>query len=148
MTLHSAFEIASSGLTSNAARVKIHANNIANLGTPNYIRKIPVLTENTYQSFDEIVATMRNGIIQTGISYGPSGVNLSGVMADRTPGKRIYQPGHPEADKDGYINSSNVNVLVEMSDALQSSKLYEANLAVAGIVKAMSNKALEIGRGG
>lgn len=147
MTLSNAFDISSAGLTTHSARMKIHANNIANINTPGYVRKIPVLSENYQTSFDEIISQLRNGVIQTGISYGPGGVMMSGVVADPTPGKRTYMPGHPEADKDGYVTLSNVNVMTDMADAMSTSRLYEANLAVVTIVKNMANRALEIGRG-
>lgn len=146
MTLSSSFEISSQGLSAQSQRMKIHANNVANINTPHYIRKIPVLAENYAMSFNDILSTMRNGVINTGISYGPGGVTLAGVVNDPTPGKRIYEPGHPEADKDGYVTVSNVNVMTDMADAMNTSRLYEANLAVVGVVKNMANRALEIGR--
>lgn len=147
MTLTSAFDISSAGLTAHSARMKIHANNIANINTPGYVRKIPVLAENYQMGFDEIISQLRNGVISTGISYGPGGVTMAGIVADPTPGKRIYQPGHPQADKDGYVTLSNVNVMTDMADAMSTSRLYEANLAVVSLVKSMANRALEIGRG-
>jgi len=147
MTLSSSFEISAEGLTAQASRIKIHANNIANVNTPYYVRKIPVLAENYQMSFEDIIGNMRKGIINAGVSYGPGGAVMAGIVADPTPGKRIYEPGHPQADKDGYVTLSNVNPMTDMADAMSSSRLYEANLAVVGIVKNMANKALEIGRG-
>lgn len=147
MTLASSFSISAESLSAQSTRLKIHANNIANINTPNYVRKIPVLAENHQMSFDDVISSMRNGVIRTGVSYGPGGVTLAGVVTDPTPGKRVYEPGHPEADKDGYITLSNVNVMSDMADAMQTSRLYEANLAVVSMVKSMANRALEIGRG-
>ncbi|MCE3235271.1 MAG: flagellar basal body rod protein FlgC [Vampirovibrio sp.] len=147
MTLSSSFSISAEGLSAQASRIKVHANNIANVNTPFYVRKIPVLAENYQMAFEDIIANMRKGIINAGVSYGPGGTTMAGVVADPTPGKRIYEPGHPQADKDGYVTLSNVNPLTDMADAMSSSRLYEANLAVVGIVKNMANKALEIGRG-
>lgn len=149
MTLHSSFGIASSALDVQSVRMKIHANNIANLNTPNYVRKIPVLVEHSTMGFEDVMATMRNGgVVNAGLSYSPGGVSMPGIIGDNAPAKKMYMPGHPEADKDGYVTMSNSNVLADMADAMNTSRLYEANLAVVGIVKAMSNKALEIGRGG
>ncbi len=147
MTLQSSLGIAAQGLDAAGERMTIHANNIANLTTPNYQRKIPVLMENNEMSFENIMAQMRNGVIQTGISTSPGGVHMAGSIADSTPGKRVYNPGHPEADKDGFVQASNVNVLADMSDSLSTQRVYEANLAVISMVKAMANRALEIGRG-
>jgi flagellar basal-body rod protein FlgC len=147
MTLSGSFDISAEGLSAQSTRMKIHANNIANINTPNYVRKIPVLAENYQMSFTDIITNLRNGVINTGISYGPGGVTMAGIVADPTPGKRVYEPGHPEADKNGYVTLSNVNVMTDMADAMNTSRLYEANLAVVGIVKNMANRALEIGRG-
>jgi flagellar basal-body rod protein FlgC len=147
MTLSSSFDIAADGLGAHAARLQIHANNIANLSTPNYVRKIPVLAEKNNMNFQDILYEMRSGVYRTGVSVVPSGVALAGTVNDPTPGKRVYMPHHPEADKDGYVTQSNVNVLGDMADATISSRIYEANLAVVGIVKGMANRAMEIGRG-
>jgi flagellar basal-body rod protein FlgC len=146
MTLDGSLEIVSNALDAHAARLKIHANNIANIDTPFYVRKIPILTENTAQSFDDILANMRDGVMHAGIVSHSAGVILSGVATDPTPGRRVYMPQHPQADAEGYIMLSNVNVLTDMADATLSSRLYEANLSVAGIIKAMQTKALEVGR--
>ena len=61
-------------------------------------------------------------------------------------GEKIYKPGHPDADANGYIRASNVNPLVEMADAQASQRAYEANLAVMTMSKAMAQRALEIGK--
>lgn len=147
MTLTSAFKISSEGLSAQSARMKTHAHNMANINTPYYQRKIPVLLENTHPSFETTLASLKDGILQAGVSSLPGGVIFAGSVPDSTPGRRIYQPGHPQADKNGFITLSNVNPLVDMADAIQTSRLYEANLAVVSLVKNMTNKALEIGRG-
>jgi flagellar basal-body rod protein FlgC len=147
MTLSSSFDISVAGLTAQSERIKVYANNIANVNTPFYVRKIPILAENYQMKFEDVIANMRKGIINAGVSYGPGGAVMAGVVGDPTPGKRIYEPGHPEADKDGYVTLSNVNPMTDMADATSTSRLYEANLAVISIVKGMANKALEIGRG-
>jgi flagellar basal-body rod protein FlgC len=147
MTLNGSFEIAAAGMDVAGERLRIHANNVANLNTPNYKRKIPVVVENHQMSFAALMNQMNNGTVKSGIRNIPEGVMLQGVAEDVTPGKRLYQPGHPDADADGYVTYSNVNVLNDMSDALMSQRLYEANLAVFGIAKSMANKAVDIGRG-
>ena len=55
-------------------------------------------------------------------------------------------PGHPDADANGYIRSSNVNAMVDMADAVMAQRAYEANLAVINITKAMASRATEIGK--
>ena len=147
MTLSGSFDIASSGLSTQSERMKLSANNIANLNTPYYVRKIPVLSEREENSFEDIIGSMRNGVITSGIAYHPGGVTLAGVIEDPTPAKKVYNPNHPQADKNGYVALSTSNILADMADAMSTQRLYEANLSVVGIVKAMANRAIEIGRG-
>jgi flagellar basal-body rod protein FlgC len=73
-------------------------------------------------------------------------VRLTGVVEDPTLGERIYKPGHPDADANGYIRTSNVNPIVDMADANIAQRAYEANLAVISITKSMAQRALEIGK--
>ncbi|MFN8615335.1 MAG: flagellar basal body rod protein FlgC [Vampirovibrionales bacterium] len=147
MGINHSFDIAAQGLETAGERLRIYANNVANLNTPYYKRKIPVVVENHQMRFESLISQMQNGVMKTGVSNATGGVTLAGVADDPTQGKRVYQPGHPEADKDGYVTYSNVNVLNDMADAMMTQRLYEANLAVVGIAKAMANRALEIGRG-
>lgn len=74
------------------------------------------------------------------------GVSLSAVAEDPDKGERIYKPGHPDADENGYIRASNVNPMVEMADAILAQRAYEANLALVNVTRAMAVKALDIGR--
>jgi flagellar basal-body rod protein FlgC len=147
MTLANSMDVAAQGIEVSAMRIQAHSSNVANAGTPYYIRKVPVISESNAVTFQGILADMRNGIFHTGLTLNNSGVMFDGNASDPTPGKRTYSPGHPQADKDGYITMSNVNVLSDIADATVASKLYEANISVIGIVKQLANKAMEIGRG-
>lgn len=150
MTLERSFDIAVSGMDAQASRIEIHANNVANATTPNYVRKVPVLTEDNAMSFQEVINGLHNGngVLQGGITASAGGVKVAGVMEDPTPGKKIYQPGHPEADKDGYVTYSNVDIVSDMADATSTARLYEANIAVYKLLNTMENRAMDIGKGG
>ncbi|MFM7468620.1 MAG: flagellar basal body rod protein FlgC [Vampirovibrionales bacterium] len=150
MTLLRSFDIAAQGLNTHSRRVMVHTSNIANLATPNYQRRIPVLEE-TKPSTDmaSLFAQARMGVSSLappGDTFTPRGVALSGVVLDTTPGKKMYDPNHPAADAKGYVTLSNANPMADTADAMMSSRLYEAVLSVMSIVKAMANKAIEIGR--
>ena len=80
------------------------------------------------------------------LPYLQGGVTYSGVMEDPTLGDKIYKPGHPDADAEGYIRASNVNPMVDIADAVIAQRAYEANLAVVNISKAMAMRAVEIGK--
>lgn len=80
------------------------------------------------------------------LPYLSGGVVFNGSVEDPTLGDKIYKPGHPDADSNGYIRASNVNPMVEMADAILAQRAYEANLALVSITKSMAQKAIEIGR--
>lgn len=147
MSILDAMNISQEGMKAHSMRLDIHTKNIANIDTPNYVRKIPILVAKDDISFSGMLNNMRNSTAKSsGIPISGGGVEMSGVAYDPTLGDMIYKPGHPDADKNGYIRMSNVDPMVDMADAMMASRAYEANLAVAGIVKAMAQRAAEIGK--
>ena len=82
----------------------------------------------------------------TTLIMGVSLVAMAGIVEDPTLGDKIYKPGHPDADENGYIRTSNVDPLVEITDAIMAQRAYEANLALIKISQAMASRATEIGR--
>ena len=97
---------AASGMQAQAGRLRTLSENIANADTPGYQRKTV--------SFEEVA----------------DGVVLGPVRLDRTEGARIYDPGHPLADESGYHDGSNVDLVIEIADAREAQRSYEANLRV------------------
>jgi len=147
MSLMDAINIGAEGLTAHSKRMDIHAKNIANADTPNYVRKIPVLTAKEDVSFGSVLNNAKENVFAIGtMPYLAGGVKFNGVVEDPTPGELIYKPGHPDADRNGYIRASNVNPLVDMADASMTSRAYEASLAVVTMTKAMAQRAAEIGK--
>lgn len=128
-------------------RLDIAAKNVANVDTPNYVRKIPVLNATEDISFHGLMNAMKNDVFSTGaMPYVQGGVAFNGIVEDPTLGEKIYKPGHPDADKDGYIRASNVNPMVDIADAMLAQRAYEANLALINITKTMASRATEIGK--
>lgn len=147
MGILDSFNISQQGMRAHSMRLDIHTKNIANLDTPNYVRKIPILVAKDDISFGGLLNNMRNtSAMSSGMPMTGGGVEMPGVAYDPTQGDLIYKPGHPDADKNGYIRMSNVDPMVDMADAMMASRAYEANLAVAGIVKSMAQRAAEIGK--
>ena len=147
MSIMDSIDIGAKALNVHGKRIDVHAKNIANLDTPNYVRKIPVLNATDDISFQGVLNTMKEDVFSVGtLPYLQGGVNFTGVVEDPTLGEKIYKPGHPDADADGYIRTSNVNPMVDIADALLAQRAYEANLAVVNIAKTMANRALEIGK--
>jgi flagellar basal-body rod protein FlgC len=147
VSLNDAFNIASSGIQSAAFRVQAHTLNVANTATPYYKRKIPVVQEDNSMTFQGTLEAMRDGLGTVPSRINGNGVRVTGVAVDGTAGKRVYEPLHPQADKDGFVEMSNVNVINDIADSIVASRLYEANIAVITLVKQMGTRALEIGRG-
>jgi flagellar basal-body rod protein FlgC len=74
------------------------------------------------------------------------GVKVKGIIEDQTPFKLVYEPGHPDADADGYIKMPNVDIMTEMVNMITASRAYEANVTALNTTKSIAMKALEIGR--
>jgi len=147
MSILESINIGSNALKTHGLRLDIHAKNIANIDTPNYVRRIPVLNATEDISFHGLLNNMKNDVFGVGnLPYLQGGVVFNGCVEDPTVGERIYSPGHPDADINGYIRSSNVNAMVDMADAVMAQRAYEANLAVINITKSMASRATEIGR--
>ncbi len=142
MGLMNAFQIGREGLAVHGKRVEIAAKNIANIDTPNYTRKIPIISSNQDQSFATVLSSMGMGAASSNLG----GVNFDGIVEDPTPGAKIYKPGHPDADENGYIRTSNTNAMVDIADATIAQRAYEASLGVMTISKAMAVASLEIGK--
>lgn len=147
MGIMDSIDIGANALKVHGRRIDVHAKNIANLDTPNYVRKIPVLNAVDDVSFHGLMSSMKEDVFGVGtLPYLEGGVSFSGVVEDPTLGEKIYKPGHPDADADGYIRASNVNAMVDIADALMAQRAYEANLALVNISKSMAQRALEIGK--
>ena len=146
MGIFNAMNVGCDGLRVHGARLDISSKNIANLDTPNYVRKIPLVVSTDRTSFLSVMNQMRESVFGAGtLPYSTGSVALSGVVEDPTLGERIYKPGHPDADENGYIRTSNVDPLVELSDAIMAQRAYEASLAIITLSKSMADKAATIG---
>lgn len=118
--------IAASGMAAQADRLRHVAENISNADTPGYRRKLA--------SFEaQLEAGQRTGKVQT----GP-------VELDRTALERVYDPSHPLAGADGYHDGSNVNLVVEIADAREAQRSYEANLRVFDQARQMSRSLFDL----
>lgn len=127
--------ISASGLSAQRARMDAIANNIANANTTRTPEGGP------YRRQRVVVREVRDPA--TG---EPLGVKVAGMERDQTPPRRVYDPGHPDADESGYVELPNVNVIAEMIDMLSATRAYEANATAIDAAKEMANRALDIGR--
>ena len=119
------FDVAGRSMAAQQVRLNTVASNLANAasvtGSPDTVyRPIKPVFETQYHDVME----------QTGIAT----VDVTNISQSNAPPEKRYQPNHPLADKDGYITQSNVNVMADLADAMQTSRLYEANIAVVSAV--------------
>ena len=146
MGVFSAMKIGCDGLKVHGTRLDISSKNIANIDTPNYVRKIPLVVSTDRSTFLSVMNQMKEEAFGAGtMSYSSGSVAFAGIVEDTTLGEKIYKPGHPDADKNGYIRASNVDPLVEITDAIASQRAYEASLAIITMAKSMADKAAAIG---
>ncbi|MCB1340503.1 MAG: flagellar basal body rod protein FlgC [Pseudooceanicola sp.] len=115
-----------SGMRAQATRLSHVSENIANADTPGYRRK-SVPFEVHRDGFD-----------------GPEEVAVGRVRLDRSDLDRIYDPAHPLADASGHYNGSNVDLMLEIADARESQRSYEANLKMFDQARTMSANLLEL----
>ena len=137
MSLITALDISASGLSAQRKRVEIAASNMANSQTTRTEEGGP------YRRKDVVFQTTTFG---NSLEKAMSGVDVSDVVDDPTAFDRRYEPGHPDADKEGYVSYPNVNPMEEMANLTSAARSYEANIASISIVKTMINRTLEIGR--
>lgn len=146
MGILSAMNIGCDGLKVHGMRLDINSKNIANIDTPNYVRKIPLVVSTDRSSFLSVMNQMKESTFGAGtLPYSTGSVAMAGIVEDPTLGDRIYKPGHPDADENGYIRASNVDPLVEITDAIMAQRAYEASLAILTMTKSMADRAAAIG---
>jgi flagellar basal-body rod protein FlgC len=142
MSLFSALSVGASGMAAQRARAELLVENMANAETTRtpeggpYRRKDVVFQSDSVESpFSSIFTTQLNA---------PTGVTVSGVITDNSEPERRYMPGHPDADKDGYVAFPNMNPAEDMVDLMGSARSYEANVAAIGAVKDMIQRSIDL----
>jgi flagellar basal-body rod protein FlgC len=129
-------------------RLRVIAENLANQHTtgPNgpYMRKDTILESvPARESFDSTL----NGAIQSLRGDQPQSVEVTGVRQDSSEPIKVYDPHHPHADAQGYVSMPNISVFREMTDMVEASRMYEANLAASKASNEMMNQTIELLRG-
>jgi flagellar basal-body rod protein FlgC len=140
MSLITAIRINASGLTAQRQRVEIASGNLANSETTR------TAEGGAYRRKDVVFHSATFGETFESAGGGAEGVEVTDIVKDMSPFDRRFDPAHPDADKEGYVDYPNVNAMKEMANLVSAVRSYEANLAAINIVKSMISKTLEIGR--
>jgi len=135
MNSFNVFTVSASALEAQKQRMNVIASNMANVhstrtdeGGP-YRRKDVLFSAAAVQSDPDTLA----------------GVKVVDIVADSTPFRTVYDPGHPDADKEGYVSMPNINIIEEMVNMMMASRAYEASVSAFNMSKTMFLKTLELG---
>ncbi len=140
----SAMEVAASGLSAQRVRMNTIASNLANANTTRTAEGGP------YRRIDPVFESVRfEGMAGAGgTESGVSMVRVREIVEDPRPGQLVYEPGHPDANAEGYVTLPNVQAVEEMVNMITASRAYEAGVTSIDSVKQIARSALAIGRGG
>jgi len=140
MSMFQIFNVSGSAVSAQSQRLNVVASNLANAdtvagpdGTAYKARQVTFQTElmgQTGQMGDAAAA----------------GVKVSNISEDQTPGRRVHDPKHPQADADGYVTYSNVNAVEEMVNMISASRSYQNNIEVMNTAKTLLLKTLQMGQ--
>jgi flagellar basal-body rod protein FlgC len=144
MGLFDAIDVAGSGLAAERLRMDVTAGNLANAQTTQgangqpFRRREVVLQEaqGGGRSFGSMLASASASPVD--------GVQVAGIVEDPSDPRRVYDPGHPDADAQGYVTLPNVNPVTEMVDLIGASRSYEANVTAMQAAKQLFTKTLEL----
>jgi flagellar basal-body rod protein FlgC len=166
--LFRAFDVSAAGLSAQRARLNVISTNLANAQTTRtaeggpYHRRVLTVSAGPDGAgsdlFEQLLEAKRAGLIEVtktsprhlsdpelvSFSGSQEGVTFEVSTDDKTPGRLEYDPGHPDANKDGYVEYPNVDVVKEMVELMAASRAYEANVTTISATKSMIKKALEI----
>jgi flagellar basal-body rod protein FlgC len=156
MGLFDAIEIAGSGLSAERVRMDVTSENLANAQTTKAANGQPyqrqeVELQQTGTPSSNFEATLSEALgpgasaSGAGLTHPPAGgVQVAGIVADKTPDQEVYDPGNPEADAQGYVKMPNVNTVTEMVDLISESRSYQSDVTAMQTAKSMFTATLGI----
>lgn len=133
MSFFNIMKLSATGLSAQRIRINVISSNLANANTTRGENGEP------YRRKDVIFEQMLEGEFK-------NGVRVKKVIEDEKPFTLRYEPGHPDADEEGYVQYPNINPVEEMVNILEAQRSYESNLTVLNTAKQLALRALEIGR--
>ncbi len=145
MDFMTALDIGASALSAERTHMNIISMNLANAKTTRTAQGGPykrrsVIIESTP------VEDPFSKHMQSALDQDLAGVRVQATPVDQRPAKLVYEPGHPDANEDGYVAYPEINVVEEMALLMTAQRGYEANVTTVDTIKAMYTKALEIAR--
>ena len=155
MSIFSSMDVSASGLTAQRLRMDVISNNIANVDTTRtpeggpYRRQRVIFEARGYEPVFSLPLKGRLLDALSGVDARPgNGVRVSKIDKDSSAPKLAYNPGHPDANEQGYVLMPNISIVTEMVDMISASRSYEANVTAVSAAKELLASALRIGSGG
>jgi flagellar basal-body rod protein FlgC len=146
MDFLSALRISASGLAAERLRVNLASSNLANAETTRGPDGQP------YKRLDPVLEAVPFGDALAGAGAGPGGgaapmgVRVAEVRQDAGPGRKVFDPSHPDADEGGFVRLPDVNPIHEVVNLMSASRAYDANASAVETLKTMAQRALDIAR--
>jgi flagellar basal-body rod protein FlgC len=134
--MFTSLDVSTSGLVAQRARLNAISSNIANMSTTRDENGEAAPYQPRYVTFETDTSLTTSG--------GGAGVRVGSVEYSDEPPKMKYEPGHPDADEQGYVRYPAVDMTTEFVDALEATRAYEANIGVIEVTKNMAEQALRI----
>ena len=153
MAFLSSMNIVASGLTAQQLRLDVVSENITNATTTRtenggaYRRKMVVFESvSGRETFQEVMARTAGGAVSNEGAQNAGGVRVTQIVEDPSDLELVYDPTHPDANEEGYVEMPNVDTIKEMADAMAATQAYSANVTAFNALKTVISKGLEIGR--
>ena len=157
MAFMNTISIIGSGLTAQQLRLDIVSENVTNSQTTRveggegaYRRKMVVFEEvggrNTFRAALARAALGQKPVANSGVSPAAGGVRVTQIVEDESPMKLVYDPTHPDANEEGYLELPNVDMVLEIADAMAASRAFASNVTAFNTLKSVISSGLEIGR--
>ena len=151
MSMFGGIDAAASGLTAERLRMDVISNNIANVNSTRTVDGGPfkrkyVIFQQKKKKKNSFSAMLEGAMNKGNKNRAGDGVRAIGIGTDDSMGKLVYDPGHPDANADGYVELPNVDIVTEMVDMITASRAYEANVTTINAAKSMAQQALNISK--
>ena len=147
MGFFGSLDTSASGLTAQRLRLDVISQNIANASTTRTEEGGPYKRESVvFEQIQNEPSSSFSSILNKKKQSGNNGVRVAQIVEDESEGSLVYNPTHPDANEEGYVEMPNVNVIDEMVNMISASRSYEANVNSFNSMKSMFTKALEIGK--
>jgi flagellar basal-body rod protein FlgC len=143
MSLFSSIDVSASGMSAQRQRAELLVQNIANADTTRTADGGPYRRRDVVFQSSEVGSSFA-GLLGSQMSSGESGVRVARVVTDQREPEKRYMPGHPDADKEGYVSYPRMNAAEDMVDLLGASRGYQANVAAVSAVKDMIQRSIDL----